>query len=151
MKTQKGGIYFTRELYLSDAYLSLSKNGMKVLVAILDNRMRETQGKAKDKKGAKRKPKFINLDRLEIPYKTLEKKFKIPCGSIPRAIDDVLAKGFVTISHQGGAYKHDKNLYAWSDNYLFWKKGTVFAERKKDVKRGFQGKNLGAVAKHKKI
>ncbi len=68
---------------------------MKILIALLDNRQREPQSKAKDKKGNKRKPKFINLNSLEIPYGTLEKVYKINRSSIPKAIDEILAKGFI--------------------------------------------------------
>ena len=62
----------------------------------------------------------------------------------------MLAKGFITIKHQGGAYKHDKSLYGLSDNYLLWEKGHIFKKRKKSLKKGYQGKQLGAAAKHKK-
>ena len=52
-----GGTFIERELYQSDAFLSLGKNAMKVLIALLDNRQRESQAMAKDRKGNKRKPK----------------------------------------------------------------------------------------------
>ncbi|MBW2321723.1 MAG: hypothetical protein JRF31_13020 [Deltaproteobacteria bacterium] len=97
-KYKSGGIFIERELYQSDAFLSLGKNAIKVLFALLDNRDREPKGKAKDKKGNKRKLKFINLDRLEIPYGTLEKVYKISRSNIPTAIDELLAKGFIKIS-----------------------------------------------------
>jgi len=70
-------------------------------------------------------------DRLEIPYATLEKKYKIPRGSIPRAINELLEKGFVKITHQGGAYQHDKTLYALLNDYLLWKKGPSFCKKNK--------------------
>jgi hypothetical protein len=50
-KVKKGGIYIDRELYQSDAFLSLKKNAMKVLIALLDNRKQEPKRTAKDKKG----------------------------------------------------------------------------------------------------
>jgi len=119
-KYKAGGFYWERELYQSEAFLSLGKNSIKVLIALMDNRQREKPSEAKDKKGRKRKPKFINLDRLEVPYGTLEKVYKINRSSIPSAFDELLAKGFIKISYHGGAYKHDKNKYAWSDDYLLW-------------------------------
>jgi len=143
-KYKPGGIYIERELYQSDAFLSLSKNAIKVLIALLDNRQREPYGKAKDRKGNKRKRKFINLDCLEIPYGTLEKVYNIPRSSIPGAIDELLAKGFTKISYHGGACKHDKNQYAWSDNYLLWTPHTApFEVRPKRERRGYQGRRLG--------
>ena len=133
----------------SDAFLSLGKNSIKVLIALLDNRQQENPGKAKDKKGNKRKPQFINLDRLEIPYGTLEKVYKINRSSIPRAIDELLARGFIEISYHGGACRHDKNQYALSDNYLLWIPGaSPFATRPRREKHGYQGRRLGATSKH---
>lgn len=120
---------------------------MKVLIALLDNRQRESKGKAKDKKGNKRKPKFINLDRLEIPYGTLEKVYKISRSNIPAAFDELLAKGFIKISYHGGACKHDKNTYAWSNNFLLWTEDSApFEVRPKRERHGYQGRRLGATA-----
>ena len=148
-KLKHGGFYWERDLYQSDAFLSLGKNSIKVLIALLDNRQREKSSMAKDKKGNSRKPKFINLDRLEIPYGTLEKVYKIPRSSIPRAIDELLAKGFVKISYHGGACRHDKSQYAWSDDYLLWTPGSrPFASRPRREKHGYQGRRLGAINKH---
>ncbi len=149
-KYKAGGFYWERELYQSDAFLSLNKNSIKILIALLDNRQRENNSQARTKKGNIRKPQFINLDRLEIPYGMLEKVYKIPRSSIPGAIDELLARGFVTISYHGGTYKHDKSKYAWSDNWGIWKPGTVFSKRPKDtIKRGYQGKKLGATGSTK--
>lgn len=134
-----------RELYQSDAFLSLSKNAMKVLIALLDNRQKEPQKDARGRKGYKRKTIFLNLDRLEIPYGTLEKVYKINRSSIPGAIDELLEKGFVKISYHGGACKHDKSKYAWSDNYLLWRPETApFEIRPKRARHGYQGRKIGA-------
>jgi hypothetical protein len=146
-KPKRGGIFIERELYQSDAFLSLGKNSIKVLLALLDNRKREPKGKAKDRKGANRKPKFINLDSLEIPYSTLEKVYKISRSRIPGAIDELLGKGFIKISYHGGACRHDKSKYALSDNYLFWTVHTApFEERPKRERHGYQGQRFGATA-----
>ncbi len=144
-KVKKGGIFIERELYQSEAFLSLNKNAIKILLALLNNRKREPQREAKDKKGRKRKPRFINLDCLEIPYGTLEKVYKINRSSIPNAIDELLAKGFIKISYHGGACKHDKSKYEWSDNYLFWTPHTApFEIRPRRERHGYQGKRIGA-------
>ena len=144
-KIKKGGFYWERELYQSDAFLSLGKNSIKVLIALLNNRQRENSNKARTRKGNTRKPNFINLDRLEIPYGMLVKVYHINRSSIPRAIDGLLTKGFVKISHHGGCYKHDKNKYVWSDNFLLWKPGVEpFETRPKRERRGYQGRRLGA-------
>jgi hypothetical protein len=144
-KYKTGGFYWERELYQSEAFLSLNKNAIKLLIALLDSRQREKPSKAKDKKGNKRKFRFINLDRLEMPYGTLEKVYKINRSSIPAAFDELLAKGFIKISYHGGACKHDKNKYAWSDEYLFWTPASApFEVRTKREKHGYQGRRIGA-------
>jgi hypothetical protein len=44
----------------------------------------------------------------------------------------LLASGFITVKYQGGAYQKVKNVYGISDNWLLWKKGTVFERRAKE-------------------
>jgi hypothetical protein len=123
-----------------------------VLIALLDERIRETPGQAKDKKGRKRKPKFVNLDCLEVPYGTLEKVYKIPERRISGAIDELLSKGFIRITHHGGNIKHDKSKYALVDDYLLWRPGSApFAIRPKRERRGYQGRNLKKKKPHAKV
>ena len=150
-KIKKGGIFIERELYQSPAFLSLRKNSLKILIALLDNRKREAPKYAKDKKGRSRKPQFINLDRLEIPYGMLEKVYKINRSSIPAAIDELLAKGFISISYHGGAWKHDKSKYAWSNNYLLWTPHSApFAIRPQRERHGYQGRQIRATQKYER-
>ncbi len=146
-KPKHGGIYIERELYLSDAFLSLNKNAVKVLIALLDIRKRESKSQARDKKGARRTPRYTNLNNLEMPYKTLQKKFKIPQQGITKAIDELMGKGFIDIRHHGGMGEHDKTIYALIDDYLRWTPGMVFKKRERDIRRGYQGKLMGAVKK----
>ena len=142
-----GGFYWERKLYQSEAYLSLSKNSMKVVIHLLDIRKREAPRNAKDKKGNQRKPRFTNLNQLEIPYGVLEKTYKINRSSIPAAIDELLAKGFIKMVHSGGAYKHDKSIYSWSDNFLMWSPNAKpFSTRPKREKHGYQGQRIGATS-----
>ncbi len=144
-KYKPGGFYWGRELYQSDAFLSMGKNSRMVVIALLDNRQREKPSEAKDRKGNKRKPIFTNLDCLEVPYGTLEKVYKINRSSIPSAFDELLAKGFIKISYHGGACKHDKNKYALSDDYLLWTpESAPFEVRPKREKHGYQGRRIGA-------
>jgi len=63
-----GGIYWRREQYLLDAFLSLSKTSIKILIAFLDIRIRGKKKQAKDRKGNNREQRFINLDSLQMPY-----------------------------------------------------------------------------------
>lgn len=138
-----GGIYFERRVYLSDAYKALSKNARMVLLAMLDSRQTNPAFKPRVKKGH-RAQRFIGLDNIKMPYVQLRDTYGVPTGSIPRAIDDLLAKGFVEVRHAGGAGEHDMTIYALVEDYLSWQAGTVLRRRRKDVRRGFQGRRLGA-------
>jgi hypothetical protein len=142
VKNKKGGTYIKRELYQSEVFNSLNKIALRVLIAFLDKRMRERKSVAKDKKGTPRPPEFVNLDRITLTYGELEKKYWIKPQSATRAIDELLAKGFIEIKHQGGAYNHDKSVYALVDKWMLWKKDSEpFSVRRKDpVRRGYQGK-----------
>jgi len=124
-KYRAGGFYWERDLYQSEAFLSLKKNSMKMLIALWDSRQREKPSEARTKKGNKRKPKFVNLDCLEVPYGSLEKVYKIPERRIPDAIDELLKKGFIHITYHGGSIKHDKSKYALVNDYLLWRPGSA--------------------------
>jgi hypothetical protein len=141
-KIKKGGIFIERELYQSEVFNSLGGVALRVLIAFLDKRKRENASKAFDRKRVRRKPKFINLDSIILTYGELEKKYGVIPQSATRAIDELLAKGFIEIRFQGGAYKNVKSVYAIVDKWLLWTKNSApFSERKKDrVHRGYQGK-----------
>ena len=112
---KKGGFYWERELYQSDAFLSLSKNAMKILIAFLDNRK---VNKNNSKKGKRKTYVFTNLENLKLPYALFEKTYKVSRSNIPKALDDLLEKGFLKIVYRGGCCQHDGSRYALSDNYL---------------------------------
>jgi hypothetical protein len=141
-----GGFYWERSVYQSEAFLSLGINAMKMLIALFDVRIFEKPRKSKDRKGLIRKPICINLKTLEMPYLTLQKKYKMNHQGIVRAKDELLAKGFIKVTHEGGLGEHDKARYALVDDYLEWKPGMKpIRSRNRDVRRGYQGKGLGAV------
>jgi hypothetical protein len=149
-RNKGGGFFINREMYLSEAYLSLSKIALLMLNAFLDARKRNPNEKTKAKGKSRKNPNFINLDCLEMPYETLVKKFLLNRSSIPRGIDELMAKGFIKISYHGGACKHDRNKYALVEDYLIWKSGMEpFETRAKREKRGYQGRRTGATASEK--
>jgi hypothetical protein len=111
------GFYMPSELYLSPAFLSLKKNSIKLIIALLD--LQERSG----------------ADEIEASYSYLVSSFRINRGSLPGAFDELLGKGFVQLAHHGGNHKHDKNRYRLSDDYLGWQSGMEpFAMRPKRVK-----------------
>jgi len=139
-KIKKGGFYWERELYQSDAFLSLSKNAMKILIAFLDNRKAIKNNSRKNKR---KKYVFSNLDNLKLPYALFEKTYKVSRSNIPKALDDLLAKGFLKIVYRGGCCQHDGSRYALSDNYLLWRPGIKpFEIRHRGNRKGYQGRNL---------
>lgn len=142
---KSGGIYFERKIYQSKAFCSLSRNGMKFLIAILDQRRMNPAYKNAVKKGF-RAERFIDLDKIEMPYRTVHRKYGIPMSKVPQAIDDCMAKGFINITHHGGNGEHDKSTYALTDDFMTWKTGQVIHKRQNDAKRGYRGKRLGAIA-----
>jgi hypothetical protein len=139
-----GGIFIERKLYLSDAFLALSKNARMVLLAFLDCRQTNPAFK-KAVKGGFRADRYVDLDKIKMPYVKLNQRYGVPVQSVSRALDELLAKGFIEIKHTGGAGEHDQSIYGLVDDYLRWSDGITFRQRKKDVRRGFQGKGLGAL------
>ena len=88
-------------------------------------------------------------NKFTFTYKELTgKPLNLTQPRATRGLDELLAKGFIEIIDPGGAYQKHKAVYGLADDWQYWRPGTPpIRERKKDVKRGFQGKGLGAVKK----
>ena len=129
------GTYVERKLFESKAYFALVGSAPQVLLLLLGKRQFETVGR-------KGKEQIIctNCDSLIFTYIEEEKKYGLTQPRVTRAIDELLAKGFLTIKHLGGEYPQDKSIYALSDNWQFWSPGAIFETRPKDTRqRGFRG------------
>lgn len=151
-KNKSGGFFWHRYMYQSEAYFSLNRTAMIILNAFLDARKQNPNSKSKNKKQKRKEPDFINLHDMEMPYETLVKKYKLNRSSIPRGFDDLMAKGFIKIVYHGGAWKHDKTRYALIDDYLTWKPWMApMHKRPKRIKRGYQGRRLGATETDEKF
>jgi len=163
MKKNKGWGYgkWTRietKMYTSKAFLSLSATSVKVLILFLGKRRLIFP---KDRKGGKGVMVCENSNDLTMTYKELgNKPFNFTRPRITRAIDELLAKGFISVVDAakgfisvvdaGGAYKQHKAVYALSDLWQQWKPGIKpFNTRVRDVNRGFQGQGKGAVQTRK--
>lgn len=130
------GAYFVREILESKAYLSLKGIAPQVLGLFMLKRQFE---KVPGSKRHKPKKAWVNRDRLSLTYIEAEKEYGITQPRLTRAIDELLAKGFLTCTYQGGGYKQDKSAYSLIDKYLLWSPGTVFEKRHFDpVERGFR-------------
>jgi len=124
------GTFLERDMFESDAFLALGGVAPQLLIYLFGKRILE-----KPKNG---KRVCVNCDELTLPIVEL-KKLGITQPRATRGIDDLLAKGFMEITHHGGAYKKDKSIYALSTKWTFWKPGVVFFTRPTVIKRGFQG------------
>jgi hypothetical protein len=133
-KTKLGpGTWVERDLFESKAYLSLKGFAPQLLILFLAKRQFQKHGR----KG-KEKRICVNHDSILFTFIEAKEKYGITKSRFSRAIDELLAKGFITIVHHGGGFKQDKSIYALSDKWMLWQPGTVFETRKKvKVQRGF--------------
>jgi len=127
------------EMVISKAFMSLNGSCKNLLLLfLLKRQLRFQKGKV---------PICVNSDEIYMTWKELEgEPFNFHPEQIRRNIKILLVRGFIKIVHQGGAYKKDKTIYGISDNWRIWNPGQDFSPKKKDVKRGYQGKGLGAVS-----
>jgi hypothetical protein len=130
------GTYIEADLLESQAYLSLSGISPQILSLFLLKRQFEKVG---ERKNGRQNKVCVNRNSLSLTYIEAKEKYGITQPRLTRAIDDLLAKGFLTCTHQGGTYQQDKSSYGLSDNWRLWRPGMVFETRKKEpVKRGFR-------------
>ncbi len=136
--TSKKKIYFAMlhaKMGHSQAWLSLSNPGHKVITHVLFQLHWENISRDKSK------PNFvcINNKSIQILYKNLsERPWCMHQKSITRGIDELLAKGFISIKEQGGSKKGHASIYSLSEAYLKWNKGDDPIEKRRPFsKRGF--------------
>ena len=128
------GTWIERELFESKAYLELRGFASQLLTLFLAKRRFQTVGKP-----GKQKKVCVNCDRICFTYVEAKKKYGITIPRLKRAFDELLAKGFISIVHQGGAFKQDKSIYGLSDKWRLWQPGMIFETRDtSDVQRGFR-------------
>ncbi len=123
------GTFIERDLFESDAFLALRGVAPQMLIYLLGKRFFKKT----------RRGKFCeNQNELTLSYAEL-KKLGVTQPRATRGFDELLAKGFIELKHQGGAYQKDQSVYALSNQWLLWKKGAVFSKRPTVSKKGFQG------------
>jgi hypothetical protein len=128
------GTYIERSLFESKAFLSLRGFAPQLLILLLGKRWFDKVGK----RGHERRI-CTNCDSLTFTYVEAEKKYGVTKPTLTRAFDKLLARGFLTIKHQGGGYKQDKTIYGLTENWMLWRPGVVFEKRERDsVQRGFR-------------
>jgi len=127
------GTWIEREMFESEAYLSLRGFAPQLLILILAKRQFQNYGRQ-----GKQKRICLNCDKLNITYTEFKNKYGISQPRMTRAIDELLAKGFISIVYPGGTYRQDKAVYALSDNWVIWQPEMVLETREREsVERGF--------------
>lgn len=126
-RRMSAGTWITREMARSPAYVALTSSGKNILMQVLLKRVFKNDKTLKNK------------DNITVTYKELE-SLGMSRGSITNGLTDVMAKGFLQIIRQGGAYQQDKTVYGLIDNWKFWKKGDPPVVKKQ------KGKNAGGFA-----
>ncbi len=127
------GTWIEREMFESKAFHALQGFAAQLLILVLAKRQFVRHGR----KGREKRV-CTNCDKLNITYVEFKNKYGITQPRMTRALDQLLATGFLSIVYQGGTYRQDKAVYSLSDNWRIWQPGMTFESRKKEsVERGF--------------
>lgn len=147
------GSFIETKMVLSPAFISLGQRGSCEYVSSASNLvlicllLKRGFSKGKDRKGIEKQYKRTDDNRFTFTYKELSNKpLNISQPRATRAIDELLAKGFIEIHDPGGMYEKHKAVYGLVDDWQGWRPGDQpIRRRERDIKRGWQGKKLGAV------
>ncbi len=121
------GTFVERDLFESPAFIALRGVAPQMLIYLLAKREFQT---------TKTSRICVNEKELTLSYIELEKLgITQPRGT--RGFNELLEKGFIRIEHSGGGCQKDQSVYSLSNQYLLWKKGTVFSSRPKAMTKGF--------------
>lgn len=145
-------IVIERELLNSKVFRSPRATAKDVY---FDFRMKCRIRKTKARPGRKSERVILNNGEIEYCYSEAEKK-GIPRSTFMRALDELIAKGFIDVTHSGsGGKKGDKSKYAISDRWSEWGTDKFIGKcRPKDNRRGrgFQrGNELWKKRKKEKV
>lgn len=133
MGTMSNIIWVDKEIIKSKAFRSLRASSMIVYLDFLGKR------RVKRIKRSRRRDDWevTNNGRIEYTYSEA-KKLGLTSPRFQRAIDELIEKGFIDITHQGsGGIKGDKSLYSISER---WRKhgspGFECKARTRDTRKG---------------
>ena len=105
------GIFINRQLYKSEAWVSLRGAAPKIYLLFLDKRQIEMVGR-------KGKYRVVNDGKIEFTYKEAKRR-GFSKDVFGRGIKELCAKGFLRIAEPGGFNKECPTLYGFSD---MWKR-----------------------------
>ena len=107
-------IVLDQRLIKSKVWLSLSGTAINVFLIF---RTKCQIGNRRRKQGAKGRKIIINNGEIVFTYDEAEKKYGITHGRFNRAIDDLVAKGFIDISDTGMGLHKMTTYYSISDRW----------------------------------
>jgi len=127
------GTYIEKEMYESEAFLSLTGIAPQLLILFLGKRFIVTRRSKK-----KKIRECLNCDNIVFTYIEAKEKYGITMRRFTKARDELLAKGFIKRKNPGGGFKKDKAVYALSNQWCLWHSGMVFVKREKiTIQKGF--------------
>jgi len=151
------GTFVESRYLLSSAFLSLGVSGTSPTVSTCSVQMlmlfllKRRYGIRPGKKSIRKEMVRVDENEFELTYAELSSHGIIKTRAA-RGFSELLAKGFIEVKHRGGAYDTDKNLYSLSEAFVKWSPGDAPIQvRQSDIRRGFQGKGLGAVSSKNKL
>lgn len=129
----------TNSMLQSEAFNALSASAIKILLHTLTQQYWENTAKAREK------PRWVcsNKDSIKIPYiKFRNVPYNMSNMTITRAIDSLLARGFITIVAKGGVIgEGHMTKYGAVTHWERWAEGAPPIElREKSKRAGFQMK-----------
>jgi hypothetical protein len=127
-----GPVYIEREMIKSKAFRSLSATAILVVLDFFAKRQFCRRPNSNGKK------EFVISNNGDIQYSYKEAESRgITRPAFQRAIDALMARGFIDIAHHGaGGKKGDVNLYEVSNKWRSWKEGDIVFLRQKDTRQG---------------
>lgn len=140
------GIYLEAELLNSDAFRSLSKWGLHVYLRFLTKRV---MGREKHKSKSDSR-KILNNGEIVFCYSEAE-KLGIPRREFRNALDELIAKGFIDINHQGaGGRSRDSSTYFVGTRWKKWNTADYKQTSNPRVKNTRQGQGWAVFNAKKK-
>jgi DNA-binding PadR family transcriptional regulator len=139
-------LYLSKSLLRSNAFHSL---GRTAIIVYLEFRMRCEVRQLKTKPGRADVWEITNNGKLEYTYTDAEKRH-ITRPRFMRALDELVAKGFIDVTYSGLGIRKDKSTYAISDRWKKWgTKEFIERQRQKDTRQGRGFALYWANKKHK--
>lgn len=138
-KYENDRMFVSKRMVRSRAFIALNGTAKTVLFLFLTKRIM----KPIKKNGRTTSWIILNNGEIEFTYIEAEEKYGISKKQFAHALDVLVEKGFIDITHQGGAYRRDKSLYSISERWRkYGKPDFEEACRDKDpVARGYRKPN----------